>query len=320
LPLPLQFLLLTVAGWLCHEQRDVIAYLQTENRVLRELLGKRPLRFSDAQRRRLATAAKNLPRKALIALGTLVTPDTLLRWYRRLVAEKYDGSDKRGPGRPRQRDELAALIVRIARENPSWGYTRIRGALSNLGHQLARSTIARVLADHGIDPAPERGKAMPWRTFLDVHWGAIAAADFFTVEVLTTVGLVRYCVLFVMDLKTRAVHIAGIGHDPHDKWMAQLARNLTDPVDGFLKECRHLIVDRDPLFRHAFAGILRGAGVELVVLPARSEPQRLRRALRALHQVRVPRQGHPPRRAPPPRGHRRVRRPLPHRTQPPRTR
>jgi transposase InsO family protein len=158
--------------------------------------------------------------------------------------------------------------VRIARENPSWGYTRLRGALSNLGHQLARSTIARVLDEHGIDP--ERGKAMPWRTFLDAHWGAIAAADFFSVEVLTRAGLVRYCALFVIDLKTRAVHIAGIGYDPHGKWMAQLARNLTDPVDGFLRPFRHLIVDRDPLFRHAFADVLRGASVKLVVLPARN--------------------------------------------------
>ena len=177
--LPLRFLVLTMASWLSSYERAVIAYLKAENHALRQQLGPRRLRFTDAQRRRLARAAKELSRRTLLRLETLVTPDTLLRWYRRLVANKYDGSAKRGPGRPRTRDDLAALVVRIATDNPSWGYTRIRGALYNLGHDIGRSTVQRILADHGIDPAPERGKTMPWRTFLDAHWGAIAAADFF---------------------------------------------------------------------------------------------------------------------------------------------
>jgi len=158
----------------------------------------------------------------------------------------------------------------MALSNPGWGYTRIRGALRNLGHELGRSTIKRILADAGIEPAPERSKRTPWATFLKAHWGAIAATDFFTVEVLTMHGLVRYSVLFVIDLKTRCVQIAGIAHDPYGAWMEQIARNLTDAVDGFLKNTRYLIHDRGPLFTQRFVDILGTTGVKTVKLPARS--------------------------------------------------
>src|SRR5262245_27168688 len=115
------------------------------------------------------------------------TDPTILRWDRTLVAQKYDGS-KRRPGRPTTKPDIAALVVRMANENPTWGYTRIRGALKHLGHDLARNTIKAILKDHGIEPAPERRTKMPWKTFLAAHWDALAAADFFTVEVLTMAG------------------------------------------------------------------------------------------------------------------------------------
>jgi putative transposase len=141
--------------------------------------------------------------KLLAEMATLATPDTILRWYRERVAAKYDGSRaRRGPGRPRSHEAKVAELLRIARQNPSWGYTRLRGALENLGLGLGRSTIQRILREHGIEPAPLRGKTMPWGTFLRAHWGAIAAADFFSVEVLTVGGLVRYLIPFVIDLKT----------------------------------------------------------------------------------------------------------------------
>jgi transposase InsO family protein len=158
----------------------------------------------------------------------------------------------------------------MASENPTWGYARIRGALWNLGHDLGRNTIRRILADVGLEPAPERGKRTRWATFLKAHWGAIAATDFFTVEVVTNVGLVRYFVLFVIDLKTRRVHIAGIAHQMYGKWMEQVARSLTDPLDGFLRGTRYLIHDRDPLFTARFAEILSAASVSTVKLPPRS--------------------------------------------------
>ncbi len=122
--------------------------------------------------------------------------------------------------------------MRVARENPTWGYTRLRGALKNLGHELGRNTIKRLLAEHGIAPAPERGRSMSWSTFIKAHWGAIAATDLFTVEVVNPFGLVRYHVLFVIDIATRCVCIGGITSDPNGEWMKQVARNLTDTDDA----------------------------------------------------------------------------------------
>ncbi len=207
-------------------------------------------------------------RKLLRKIDTLVTPDTLLKWHRQLIAQKYDGSRKRGPGRPRIMQQIEALIVRMARENPGWGHTRIRGALWNLGHYVARTTIANVLARHGIEPAPNRKTS--WRQFLRSHWDVLAATDFFTVEVCSPVGLVRYHVLFVMELCSRRVHIAGIIHDPYGQWMEQIARNLTDAFDGFLIGKRYIILDRDPLFTKSFRDMLKDAGTKPLRLPARS--------------------------------------------------
>ena len=156
----------------------------------------------------------------------------------------------------------------MARENPRWGYTRIRGALYNLGHEIGRNTIKRILLERGFDPIRRRG--LSWETFLKAHWGAIAATDFFSVEVLTRSGLIRYFVLFVIDLKTRRVEIAGILPRPDGEWMKQIARNLTDCEEGFLKDACDLIHDRDPLFTTSFRAILKSSGVEIVKLPARS--------------------------------------------------
>jgi len=269
-PGPLHFLLLTIAGWMNRHQVDAIEYLLEENRVLREHLGGRRLRFTDAQPRRLAEKGKRLGRKRLRQLASVVTPETILRWYRHLVAKKYDGSNRRGPGRPPVDGEIRALVLRVARDNPRWGYTRIVGALANLGRSVSRSTVKRILAANGVLPAPERGRRIPWRTFLRSHWDAIAAADFFTVEVLSLFGLVRYHVFFVIELSTRRVHLAGIIHRPTDAWMKQVGRNLTDSLDGFLAGKRFLITDRDPLYTTAFRRLLSDQGVGVVRIPPRS--------------------------------------------------
>ena len=137
-------------------QLQVIDYLREENRVLREQLGDRRVRLNDDQRRRSAVRAKALGRKILAEVASIVTPETLLAWHRKLIAQKYDGMAHRAPGRPRTAGEIEALVVRMAEENRDWGYRRIEGALSNLGHELARSTIAQILDRHGIEPAPER--------------------------------------------------------------------------------------------------------------------------------------------------------------------
>ena len=270
LPEALQFLVVAVAGWINQQQRDVIDYLQEENRVLREQLAPGRLKFTDVQRRRLAAKAKALGRRALRDLETLVTPDTLLRWHRHLIAKKYDGSRRRGPGRPTLMRDLRPLIVRMATENRDWGYTRIRGALDNLGHQVARGTIANVLKEHGLEPAPERMKRTTWREFLAAHWDVLAAADFFTVEVWTPRGLTRFTVLVLIELATRRVQIAGISTEPDGPWVTQLMRNATDAEDGFLRGTRMLIHDRDPLYSQAVRDTLTAAGVTPVRLPARS--------------------------------------------------
>jgi len=182
------------AGWVNRHQLDVIDYLQEENRVLKKRLSGRGIRFTDAERRQLARKAHLLGRKVLNELETMVTPDTLLRWHRQLVASKWNYAQRRGPGRPRVRQVIIDLILRMAEENPSWGYTRIRGALANLGHQVGRGTIANLLREHGIEPAPERDRHTRWSTFLKAHWECLTATDFLSVEVHTIRGLVTHYV------------------------------------------------------------------------------------------------------------------------------
>jgi putative transposase len=267
---PLQFVVMAMAGWINERQQQVIEYLQEENRVLREQTGKRRLRFTDDQRRRLAVKANFLGRKTLTELDTLVMPDTLLNWHRKLIAEKYDGSAKRRPGRPQVREEIQRQVVRMAEENRTWGYRRIQGALSHLGYKLAVSTIAEILRRHGIEPAPERSRKTSWKEFLAQHWGLIVAADFFSVEVWTWKGLKRFLVLFFIDLATRQVEIAGISSAANGFWMSQVGRNATDAVDGMLFGKRYLIHDRDPLFTAEFQQLLADVGVKSVKLPRQS--------------------------------------------------
>jgi len=249
--------------------RVVVEYLQAEIRVLQEQLGKRP-RFNEDQRRRLAVNGKPVDRKGFLRIANIVTPDTLLAWHRRLIAKKYDSSTKRKPGRPLTAADIRELVLKIARENRSWGYTRIQGALANLRHEVGRGTIAKILREAGIDPAPGRRKGMTWKEFLQRQWEVMAATDFFTAEVLTPRGLVRYHVLFVIRLMTREVHIAGIVPEPGEDWMKQVARNLTDASEGFLRGSRFLIHDRATVFTEQFRAILKSAGVEPLQLPTRS--------------------------------------------------
>ena len=163
----LTFVLMVIAGWVNRRQLTLIEFLQAENRLLKERLRGKRIRFTDAERALLARKSKAVGRKALLKLDTLVSPDTLMRWHRRLVAQKWDFSERRGLGRPGIMCEIAQLIVRMAQENPGWGYTRIQGALANLSHQVGRGTIANVLKRNGIEPAPERSKRTTWSTFLE---------------------------------------------------------------------------------------------------------------------------------------------------------
>jgi transposase InsO family protein len=209
-------------------------------------------------------------RKALAKVATIARPETILRWYRELVAKKYDGSRQRGQGRPKTAAEIAALVVRMAKENERWGYSRIMGALKNPGHEIGRNTIKGILLENGIDPAPERGRRMSWATFIKAHLDVIVGMDFFTVEAVTWLGLIRYHVLFAIDVASRKVEIVGMAVNPGGPWMEQMACNLVDAVDGFLVGKRYVLIDRDPQYTDAFRRILGQGGVKAVRLPARS--------------------------------------------------
>jgi transposase InsO family protein len=268
----LHVLIAMVAGWLQRHQQHVITYLQEENRLLKAQLGNHRLRLTDTERRRLTALAHPLERQRLREIATIATPDTLLRWYQRLIAQKFDGSlQRRQVGRPRVPEEVEQLVMRLAEENPTWGYRRIQGALANLGHAIDKITVRNILRRHHIEPAPQRRKGgMGWTQFLKLHWDVLAATDFFTVEVATWHGLVTYYVLIVMELATRRVQVAGIAPHPTAAFMQQCARQLTDPFEGFLLGKRYLIHDRDTKFTQAFDGLLKASGVEPIRLPPQS--------------------------------------------------
>jgi putative transposase len=245
-------------------------YRAAENRILRAKLPS-TLRLSDPERATLAEIGKRLGRKALRGVACVAKPDTILAWYRRLIAKKFDGSKHRQyPGRPRVAAEVEALVVRMPRENADWGYDRIVGALSNLGHPLSDQTVGNILRRHGIAPAPKRGQTTTWKDSIAAHMNVLAGADFFTVEVLTWRGLVTYYVLFFIHLENRRVKVAGITRHPDQAWMEQIARSATQETWGYLEGCHHVLHDRDTKFCASFRSVLAEGGVKTIPLPARS--------------------------------------------------
>jgi transposase InsO family protein len=246
-------------------------YLVAENRVLRARLQGR-LRLNDGERRTLAELGKRLGRKALRDVATIVSPETILRWHRRLVAQKWDGSrERRSLGRPRVREEVESLVVRLARENRTWGYKRIAGALANVGHTLSAQTVANILKRVGLPPGPTRRRETTWKQFLRTQRAVIKATDFFTAEVWTPVGLVTYYVLFFIDLGTRRVELGGVTRFTCPGWLKQVLRNVTMIDSGFLQGCRYLLHDRDPRFdEREMRPVLEAVGIKPLKLPAHS--------------------------------------------------
>jgi transposase InsO family protein len=245
-------------------------YLVAENRILRQQV-KGCVQPNDGERKTLAEIGKKLGKQALEEVATIVTPDTILAWHRKLVAQKFDGSQQRKrPGHPAVPAELEALVVRLAQENRTWGYDRIVGALKHLGYRISDQTVGNILKRHGIPPAPWRQQTTTWKEFIRTHMDVLVATDFFTTEVWTVYGLVTYYVLFFIHLATRKVHVAGLTPYPDQRWMVQIARNVTMVEWGFLLPGHYLILDRDGKFCAAFQQTMEAAGVEPVVLPARS--------------------------------------------------
>jgi putative transposase len=245
-------------------------YLVTENRILKAQLKGR-LKLSDAERVTLGEIGHRLGRKVLAEVATVARPDTILAWYRKLVARKFDGSKaRRGPGRPRIKREVEQLIVRMASENRDWGYDRIAGALANLGYEVSDQTVGNVLQRHALPPAPERKRTTTWADFIRIHRALLAGSDFFTAEVLTLRGLVTYYVLFFIHLASRRVDIVGVTVHPNEPWMKQIARNVTMDGCGVLRDCRYLLHDRDTKYTQSFRAIIASGQVEPLVLPASS--------------------------------------------------
>jgi len=186
------------------------------------------VRLTDGERKRLAEIGQKLGKQALGEVASLVEPETILAWHRKLVAQKFDGSTQRkAPGRPMVDQEVEALVMRMARENRSWGYDRIVGALANLGYTISAQTVGNILKRNGIPPAPERKTTTTWKEFIRTHMEVLVATDFFTAEVWTLGGLVTYYVLFFIHLGSRKVHVAGVTPHPDTWWMLQMARNVT---------------------------------------------------------------------------------------------
>ena len=245
-------------------------YLVTENRILTAQLRGR-LQLSNAERATLAEIGHRLGRKVLAEVANVARPDTILAWYRKLIARKFDGSKaRRSIGRPRIRGEVEQLIVRMAKENRDWGYDRLAGALANLGYKVCDQTVGNVLERHGLPPAPERKRTTSWSAFIRTHLALLAGTDFFTAEVLTLRGLVTYYVLFFIHLESRRMDIAGITVHPDEPWMQQMARNVTMEGCGALRDCRYLLHDRDTKYTQSFRAIIASGQVEPLVLPARS--------------------------------------------------
>jgi len=245
-------------------------YLVTENRILRNQITGR-VRLTDGERTTLAAIGQKLGKQVLQEVATIVKPDTILGWQRKLVAQKFDGSQQRkAPGRPPIDQELEVLVVRMAREHRSWGYDRIVGALANLGYTISDQTVGNILKRHGLPPAPERTTTTTWKAFIRTHMEVLVATDFFTAEVWTLRGLVTYDVLFFIHLDSRQIHVAGVTPYPNAEWMMQIARNVTMEEWRFLSAGQYLIHDRDGQYCPAFQQIIDAAGVTRVPLPPRS--------------------------------------------------
>jgi len=188
--------------------------LAAENRILRAQCKGR-LWLSDAEKATLAEIAQRLGWKALEELAAVAKPDTLLAWYQKLIAHKFDGSKcRKTRGRPPVDEETERLVVRMARENPSWGYDRIVGPMSNLGHRLSDQAVGNILRRHDMPPAPQRKQTTSWKDFIRTHMAVLVATDFFTVEVLTLRGLMTYYVLFFIHLESRRICLAGVTCHP----------------------------------------------------------------------------------------------------------
>src|SRR5262245_39510257 len=216
-------LLASITGSVDEELRLRNAYLAAENRVMRHQIKARRVQLTHAERKTLAEMGQKLGRQALEEIATVAKPDTILAWHRTLVVQQSNNSQPhKSLGRPRVDQELEALVVRMARENRSWGYDRIVGALANLGYCISDQTVGNILRRHGIPPAPERKKTTAWTEFIRIHMDVLGATDFFTSMVWNWLGLVVSFLLVILHGARRTRPLAGMRGWGHASWKPRI--------------------------------------------------------------------------------------------------
>jgi putative transposase len=237
-------------------------YLRQENRILRSKLGTR-VPLTDQERRLLVKYGLRI-KSRLADVISIVKPETLLAWHRRMKKKKWTYGKSASSGRPRIDKQTEELVVKLAEEN-TWGYHRIAGEMKKLGHKLCPTTVKNILKKHGIPPVPFR-KGMSWKKFIQSHMDVLWATDFFTEEVWSMKGLVTYYVLFFIHLGSRRVHIAGFTPNPNYLWTSQQARNFSMLIDEIPERCRYIIHDRDSSFL-PFDQVIKSEGIKIVKTP-----------------------------------------------------
>ena len=257
--------------------QNIIEYQMEEILIYREkmfeLTGKEIPDLSDDQKCRLAVKGKPLG-SVYFDRASSWSYDLIMKWYHTLIGQKYSSANRKKVGRPRISQETVEKILHIARESPTLGYKQISHVLLKDKINVSPSTIKRVMSDYGLYPQKPDKRVFDFKLFLDAHRDVTVACDFCSYEIVTkTRGLVRYFVLFFIDISTRVAWCGAIVHDPDGDYMAQVARNQVDCFDGQLKKYKYVIHDRDPLFRGRFTQILSSAGVKTKLIQPRCPQQ-----------------------------------------------